>query len=217
MLTPDPVLFTLPLLGLEVTVWTLVALALGQLLFTLRVLVQWVLSEKRRESVTPRSFWWLSLVATVVFVAYSFQRSEIPYILGYAVNLVPYIRNLMLSYRPTRGAGPLGLGVCVLVVAAGVWMLIAKEQPAIKDAWVFFGLAGSLVFNSRFLVQWLQSERRGKSVLSLTFWYISLIGSVMLLAYGAKRRDLVYILAYLFNSIPYVRNIMLIRRANATG
>jgi len=217
MLTPDPTLFRLNLFGqcLHVTAWTLFGLIMGNGLFTARVVAQWVMSERQGRSVTPRSFWWLSLIATLAMIVYGFQRMEIPFILGFAINVVPYARNLVLSYRPTRGAGPLALTLCVAAVLGCVALLVTQRDAAIKDTWFYFGLAGSLVFNSRFLIQWVQSERSGRSELSLTFWYVSLVGSVTLLIYSFKRLDLVFILGLLFTSIPYVRNIVLIRRAAA--
>ncbi len=217
MPTADPALFSFAIMGNEVhvTLWTLFGLIMGNALFTSRVLVQWILSERHGRSVTPKSFWWLSLVATVAMIAYGFHRMEVPFILGYAVNLMPYTRNLILSYRPSRGAGPWGIALCFAAVLGCLAMLATHRADAVKDAWFFFGLAGSLVFNSRFLVQWVHSERLGRSELSLPFWYLSLVGSVTLLIYSLKRTDPVFTLGFLFNAIPYIRNIMLLRRANA--
>lgn len=217
MATPDPLLFSFTVMGqcVKVTTWTLFGLIMGNALFTSRVLVQWILSEKQGRSVTPKSYWWLSLVATAAMIAYGFHQMEVPFILGYAVNLVPYTRNLILSYWPNRRVGPWGITLCLAAVLGCLVMLATHRADAVRDAWFFFGLAGVLVFNSRFLIQWLQSERLGRSELSLTFWYLSLVGSVMLLTYSLKRADPVFILGFLFNAIPYIRNIVLLRRTRA--
>ncbi len=79
-------------------------------------------------------------------------------------------------------------------------------------AWIAFGLLGNLCFFSRFLVQWIASERAGRSYIPIAFWYLSVVGSVILLVYAVHRRDPVFTLAYLPNSVVYVRNLMLIRR-----
>ncbi len=78
--------------------------------------------------------------------------------------------------------------------------------------WTLFGLTGNAAFFSRFLVQWVISERRGESVVPPIFWYFSLVGSVILLFYAIHKQDPIFTLAYLPNSVVYVRNLMLVRR-----
>lgn len=77
--------------------------------------------------------------------------------------------------------------------------------------WLAIGLAGQFTFGARFLVQWIVSERRGKSVIPLAFWWLSLGGGVILLAYAVHRRDPVFIIGQTFGLIVYVRNVVLIR------
>src|SRR6202162_3173521 len=74
------------------------------------------------------------------------------------------------------------------------------------------GMIGSLTFSMRFIVQWLASERRGESVIPVSFWYWSIGGSLIMFSYFVFRRDPVGILAYLPNSLIYIRNLMLIRK-----
>jgi len=78
--------------------------------------------------------------------------------------------------------------------------------------WLVFGLLGQAAFFSRFLVQWAASERRGESIIPVSFWYLSLVGSVMLLVYAIHRQEPVFLLAYLPNAFVYTRNLMLIKR-----
>ena len=77
---------------------------------------------------------------------------------------------------------------------------------------VILGLIGNATFSMRFLVQWLASERRGESVIPVSFWYWSIAGSILMFLYFLFRRDPVGILAYLPNSVIYIRNLMLIRK-----
>ena len=77
---------------------------------------------------------------------------------------------------------------------------------------VIIGLIGTATFSMRFLVQWWTSERKGESVIPISFWYWSIAGSAMMCAYFVSRRDPVRILAYLPNSLIYIRNLMLIRK-----
>ena len=79
-----------------------------------------------------------------------------------------------------------------------------------KDPWALIGWAGQVVFSSRFIVQWVASERQKKSVIPVSFWYLSIVGSLLLLAYGFYVKQPVYIAGYLFNSVVYVRNLHLI-------
>lgn len=78
--------------------------------------------------------------------------------------------------------------------------------------WLAIGLAGNAAFFSRFLVQWIASERAGRSYVPVAFWWLSIAGSLALLLYALHRRDPVFILAYLPNCVVYVRNLMLIHR-----
>jgi lipid-A-disaccharide synthase-like uncharacterized protein len=74
------------------------------------------------------------------------------------------------------------------------------------------GLIGNAVFSTRFLAQWIASEKRGESVIPLSFWYWSIAGSILMGIYFFFRRDPVGILAYLPNTYIYVRNLQLIRK-----
>ena len=85
------------------------------------------------------------------------------------------------------------------------------------DWWLLLGFAAQAVFASRFVIQWIVSEKRRESVIPVSFWYLSLVGSLGLLIYALQRADPVFILAYLFNGFIYVRNLMLIRRKKAAS
>lgn len=74
------------------------------------------------------------------------------------------------------------------------------------------GFIGNAVFSMRFLAQWIASEKRGESVIPLSFWYWSIGGSMIMGLYFIFRRDPVGILAYLPNSFIYLRNLQLIRK-----
>ena len=74
------------------------------------------------------------------------------------------------------------------------------------------GLLGQVLFFSRFLVQWITSEKKGKSVVPVSFWYLSLGGGGLLLFYAIWRKDPVIILGQAVGLFVYVRNLMLIHR-----
>lgn len=77
--------------------------------------------------------------------------------------------------------------------------------------WVIFGFFAQLMFTGRFLVQWIASERARRSVMPVAFWYFSLAGGMMLLAYALYRRDPVFILGQSLGVFIYARNLWLIR------
>ncbi|RTL54766.1 MAG: hypothetical protein EKK40_02670 [Bradyrhizobiaceae bacterium] len=78
------------------------------------------------------------------------------------------------------------------------------------DFWLAFGLVAQLFFTARFLVQWISSERAGKSVIPMAFWFFSLGGGFMTLIYGIVKREPIIILGQALATIIYIRNIMLI-------
>ena len=80
------------------------------------------------------------------------------------------------------------------------------------NGWLVLGFVGQAMFFSRFLVQWIASERRGESVVPVSFWYLSIAGSALLLAYAVYREDPVFILGQSFGSVVYTRNLVFIHR-----
>ena len=85
------------------------------------------------------------------------------------------------------------------------------------DFWLAFGLVAQLLFTARFLVQWISSERAGKSVVPMAFWFFSMGGGLMTLVYGIVKREPVIILGQAMATVVYVRNIMLILNNRARG
>jgi len=94
------------------------------------------------------------------------------------------------------------------------WSAIASWLHGIdlSDPWLWFGLAGNVAFFSRFLVQWVASERARASVIPMAFWHLSIVGSLIMLVYAIHKRDPVFMLAYLPNAFVYIRNLMLIKK-----
>jgi lipid-A-disaccharide synthase-like uncharacterized protein len=78
--------------------------------------------------------------------------------------------------------------------------------------WVAIGFMGQLLFTSRFLVQWIASERRKESYIPLAFWWLSLGGGLTLLSYAIWRQDPVFIVGQSAGLLVYIRNLVLIGR-----
>jgi lipid-A-disaccharide synthase-like uncharacterized protein len=80
------------------------------------------------------------------------------------------------------------------------------------DAWVLLGFVAQAFFTARFLVQWIVSERAGKSVVPLSFWLLSIGGGALLLTYALYRRDPVFIAGQGFGVFIYLRNLYFVLR-----
>ncbi|TGD97934.1 lipid-A-disaccharide synthase N-terminal domain-containing protein [Methylobacterium nonmethylotrophicum] len=86
------------------------------------------------------------------------------------------------------------------------------------DLVLLVGLVGQGLFTARFLVQWIASEKAGRSVIPLSFWFLSLGGSAVLLGYALYRRDPVFILGQSLGTVIYLRNLALVfRERRAAG
>jgi lipid-A-disaccharide synthase-like uncharacterized protein len=85
------------------------------------------------------------------------------------------------------------------------------------DIWLAFGLVAQLMFAARFLVQWIASERAGKSVVPMAFWFFSIGGGLMTFIYGIVKREPVIIFGQLLANIIYIRNVMLIWKNRGSG
>ena len=79
--------------------------------------------------------------------------------------------------------------------------------------WLIVGFGGQALFSMRFLIQWLSSERSGRSVVPVVFWHFSLWGGLTLFVYAVHKQDPVFMLGQGVGILIYLRNIWLIRRA----
>lgn len=85
------------------------------------------------------------------------------------------------------------------------------------DWWVLLGFAAQAMFTARFLVQWIASERAGRSVIPLAFWTFSIAGGLLLLAYALYRKDPVFIAGQAFGVFVYLRNLYFVVRDRKTA
>ena len=90
------------------------------------------------------------------------------------------------------------------------WWL--ELQKVMLHPWAAVGFLGQALFFSRWIIQWIASEKRKISYVPLSFWFISLTGGLLVLIYAIQRHDPVFILGQLVGIANYSRNIILIRR-----
>lgn len=87
----------------------------------------------------------------------------------------------------------------------------------LKDGWTVLGFVAQGIFFGRFFVQWLVSERKGESTVPLEFWFLSILGGILLLIYAIHRRDPVFMFGQAGGLAIYLRNLMLIYKKKRLG
>jgi lipid-A-disaccharide synthase-like uncharacterized protein len=192
---------------IEVLGWT------GNTLFFSRWLVQWHASERAKQSASPMSFWWISLIATAFSGTYTLLRAEPILLAGYLANVVVYARNLILGSSGRALRGTALVISASLLLAMFVVAMSTKSWDVAGPAWAAVGVAGFLVWNGRWPLQWWFSEKQGRSHFPPSFWWISLAGTALQLAYVLHLGNAVWIVGYLPGPIIQIRNLMLNRRA----
>ena len=194
----------------------------AQILFSARLLVQWIKSEKVKKVLTPQLFWELSLAASLLMFIYGWLRDDFAIMLGQSITYFIYIRNLQLQKQWKRL--PLFIRYFlilfpVIAVYHGfnngeidtVRLFENKDIPLWLLIW---GSVAQIIFTFRFVYQWIYSEKIRDSHLPFGFWLLSLIGSSMILIYAVIRMDPVLFIGQLFGFFIYIRNIMLGMKQN---
>jgi len=191
----------------------------AQAFFGARFIVQWVLSERARRSLMPIHFWYFSVIGAVLLLAYAVHQRDPVISAGQLLGLAIYFRNLEFIRRgserpPSVGWFPPWLGLSLVAALFGYALgPDSATRPLLVDSfWTTFGFIGQLLFTSRFVVQWLVSERARRSVTPIYFWYLSITGSLMLLIYAIAILDPVIILGQSLGFVVYLRNLVLLKR-----
>ena len=89
-----------------------------------------------------------------------------------------------------------------------------QSLTSLEIIFLIIGFVGQGLFASRFIIQWIYSERKGESIIPLAFWYFSIFGGIGLLTYAIFRKDPVIISGQLFGVLIYARNLYLIYKKN---
>lgn len=192
---------------------------LAQLLFSARLLLQWIMSEKAKKVVSPSIFWKLSLVGSYLLFIYGWLRDDFAIILGQLIAYYIYIWNL--DKKESWRKVPAWIRYIILLTPVAAIIYMMKDAAGFVDQFfrneevplwlLLFGSAGQIIFTLRFVYQWLYSRHKHQSILPLGFWLISLTGSVLIIAYAIYRRDPVLILGQSTGLLVYSRNIYILR------
>lgn len=198
--------------------WLIFAIGfLAQALFSARILVQWIMSERARKVLSPDIFWILSLAASVLLCVYGCLRNDFAIILGQIISYYIYMWNL--NIKGVWNRVPLTLRLILLSLPLLLLIPVIDNSREVVERlfanddiplWMLiYGSAGQIVFTFRFIYQWLYSRRLGRSELPAGFWIISLAGSLIIVSYAIFRLDPVLILGQAVGLIAYSRNLYL--------
>lgn len=190
---------------------------LAQLLFSARLFVQWIASERAHKMLSPTLFWQLSMAASFLLCIYGWLRNDSAIILGQLISYYVYIWNLNSkgAWRKLPKAARI-IFFSLPLVAVGYFLLNWSDtytrlfqQENIPVWLIVFGVVGQFTFTLRFIYQWWYSRIAGESVLPVMFWIISLTGPAVIISYAIIRHDPVLILGQVAGFVVYARNIMI--------
>lgn len=185
--------------------------------FSARMLLQWILSERRHEVVSPVVYWVCSLVGSILLFVYGCLRHDFAIVLGQLISYYIYVWNLDIKGVWARLPLMVRVVLFALPIAAVAYLLGDAEyffraffrNERVPFPLLFFGSAGQIIFTLRFIYQWYYSYRRHQSILPMGFWIISLVGSGIIVSYAIFRLDPVLILGQSVGFITYSRNLMI--------
>jgi lipid-A-disaccharide synthase-like uncharacterized protein len=193
---------------------------LAQILFSSRMILQWIISEKNKKVLTPVLFWEISLFASFLLFVYGYFRHDFSIMLGQTITYYIYIRNIQLQNDWKKLHVLLRWFVLLFpffIIGYGynnnvidLNFLFKNEKIPVWLLWM--GIIGQVLFTLRFVYQWIYSEKKKDSVLPMGFWIISLSGSFIIFIYSIIRKDPVLFAGHALGLIIYTRNIIIIKK-----
>jgi lipid-A-disaccharide synthase-like uncharacterized protein len=204
--------------------WIILSIGfLAQTLFSSRIIIQWITSEKQKRVITPTLFWTLSLIASFLLFIYGYLRDDFAIMLGQGLTYYIYIRNLQLQNQ--WKTFPAGMRWILLLMPVFITVFYFNnnaidtvklfKNQAIPLWLLVLGIVSQIVFTLRFVYQWLYSEKNKESSLPLGFWALSLIGSLLILTYAIFRVDYVLLVGHSLGAVIYIRNLLILKQQNA--
>jgi lipid-A-disaccharide synthase-like uncharacterized protein len=189
----------------------------AQILFSARLIIQWILSERVQQVLTPMLFWKLSLFASFLMFLYGWLRDDFVIMLGQSITYFIYIRNMQLQNTWVQLHKVLQIVLWIFPLIMLLYFYnnnkidldILFNHQHIPLALVLWGSVGQIIFTGRFVYQWLYSERQKESHLPFGFWLLSLIGSLMLIVYAIFRKDPILLFGQGVGFMIYSRNILI--------
>jgi len=197
---------------------------ISQVLFFMRTLLQWVLSERAKKVLSPTIYWVLSIIASYLFCIYGWFRNDFSILLGQLISYYIYIWNLNET-GVWKKINVVLKAILILTPIFAIGFVLKNGNYFVTNfltntkipLWlIIWGSAGQIIFTLRFVYQWIYSMRRNESLLPVGFWIISLVGSGLITIYGVIRVDPILILGQSVGFIAYTRNIAIYRKEQKT-
>ncbi|MEJ4087293.1 lipid-A-disaccharide synthase N-terminal domain-containing protein [Galbibacter orientalis] len=193
---------------------------LAQILFSGRLIYQWLASEKSKKVLTPSLFWKLSLFASFLLFVYGWLRDDFAIMLGQMLTYFIYIRNLQLQGEWQKAPKLLRIFLLffpILIIVYGYNNNVYDIDDLFKNEdipiWLLIlGIIAQILFTFRFIYQWLYSEKRKESSLPAGFWLLSLVGALLILSYAIFRKDPVLLVGHSLGTIIYARNLFILKK-----
>lgn len=190
---------------------------LAQILFSGRLIVQWLLSEKNKRVITPSVFWKLSLLASFLLFVYGYLRDDFAIMLGQTITYFIYIRNLQLQGEWQKTPKWFQIFLFAFPIIIVVYAYNNGEYDIQKlfnneniPLWLLLlGVFSQILFTFRFVYQWLVSEKTKISQLPVGFWRMSVLGASLILFYAIFRKDPVLFVGHIAGLAIYTRNIFI--------
>ncbi|WP_348813663.1 lipid-A-disaccharide synthase N-terminal domain-containing protein [Flavobacterium maritimum] len=193
---------------------------LAQILFSSRLILQWIISEKNKKVLTPVLFWEISLLASFMLFVYGYLRHDFSIMLGQTITYYIYIRNIQLQNDWKKIPFALRWFILlfpIFIVLYGYNNNIYDLHNLLKNEnipqWLLWlGIFAQILFTLRFVYQWIYSEKKQSSILPLGFWILSLSGSLLIFIYAIIRRDPVLLAGHAMGLVIYARNIVILKK-----
>lgn len=196
--------------------WVYALGLVGMAIYGVRIVVQWYLSEKAHEVVSPGIYWIMSSIGAVVLYIYGWLRKDFSIIFGESVGYYIYMWNIAILglYKNTpKWVFVVQALFPVVIISMMIWDLPTFTQDFLHNDNVppkllALGIIGQFTYEIRGVYQLVYSLRRKQSILPLGHWILAVAGSVMIIAYGLIRHDWVLVIGQ-FAVVFSIRNIMI--------
>lgn len=188
----------------------------AQIFYTGRILVQWYISEKHHKVESPGMFWILSIIGSMILFFYGMLRKDFSIIFGEFLSYYIYMWNIKAKGLYSRV--PVFLPILQALLPLVACAVLFRDIPHFAQNFLrsedvplkllMLGTIGQFIYKMRFVYQWFYSVHHKASLLPITFWMISVLGSLLIIVYALIRHDWVLLVGQ-FGIVPSIRNIMI--------
>ncbi|NLN94442.1 MAG: hypothetical protein GX130_14240 [Candidatus Hydrogenedens sp.] len=197
----------------------------GALLFYGRFYLQWFVSERQGKTVIPVGFWYMSGLGSIFLLLYgAFWLVSPVGTLSHCFNSLIYARNLVHIWKERGVLTPrrsfFFQSAVLIAISLGMLLVFATwvseyhhtrgdsaAEQTLNWLWIGVGVAGQALFALRFLIQWAITEIKRRSIVPASFWYLSLVASLLLMSSHLQRHEWVYGVGIATTMLVYLRNI----------